>query len=775
MRSLALLLLLAAPAARAADDAQAKALARVREEEAKLREKSLRSQQAQEKKSEAARRATEAVSRYNNLPDWRVFSKADAEGDAARAKVQFQMARDQAGTAQGEYVEVGRGYINAENAYRSASGGFYNEQQYNHVREEIKYGSGPTGPSEGPASSEHAQQEAANLQKLAASGKLSAGELAARGQNLGKMGDDIMAQALSSNFGAMGGPGGAKGASAESASGGGAGGGGGYQAAATGSVGYGRAAPPSDALRVDKAILLSQQPLDGARGGASGRFTSAGAERLSSNDPRGALAAAEAALKADPRNSKAWGLKAAALNSMRRFGDAELAAKRAVDLDRGNAQAYRDLAWAQLHNGKPDDAEASATRMIFLEPENAEGYLLRAFAYELKGDRARMLADLRRAAALDPKYANHLAHAQAGTRLFDPNAPDSEGLLDALAPPPPPRSNALIWVGGLLLGLAGLAGVGRSVPALLARWKDSQRTGPSVRDPSLSVRPTAAALPPAEEGLLADKYRLRRVAGRGGMGQVWEAVDTTLERLVAVKEMSPDLAKDPALRVLYAQEARTIATLRHPNIVEIYEILDLPPQLYLVFEWVSGKTVAQVLIEKKLLPFDAVKAVLSPVCEALAFAHERGVVHRDLKPANVMVSADGHVKLMDFGIARALGEVAAAATASPAPVAKAPAAAMARTRTVAGTPGYRPPDAELGLVTPGFDVYCLGICLYEMLAGELPFGVEGWLPGKSYVPLSTKVPGLPPALDELLARALEPEQAKRLTDARAFKAALLRL
>ncbi|TBR20348.1 hypothetical protein EPO15_13210 [bacterium] len=454
---------------------------------------------------------------------------------------------------------------------------------------------------------------------------------------------------------------------------------------------------------------------------------------------------------------------------MRRFGDAELAAKRAVELDRGNAQAYRDLAWAQLHNGKAEDAEASATRMIFLEPENAEGYLLRALAYELKGDRKRMLADLERAAALDPKYANHLANARAGVRLFDPNSPDTDGLLNALAPPPPPRSNALTWLGLFLLSGAGLAVAAQKLPPLIARFKESRRT--------VQSRPPTAAVPrntpaPVDDGLLAGKYQLRRVAGRGGMGQVWEAVDKTLERVVAVKEMSPELAKDPALRLLYLKEARTIATLRHPNIVEIYEILDLPPQLYLVFEWVSGKTVAQVLIEKKRLPLETVKAVLAPVCEALAFAHERGVVHRDLKPANVMVSGDGHVKLMDFGIARATGDIT---TAAPVAAAPGPGAAMARTRTVAGTPGYRPPDAEQGLVTPGFDVYCLGVCLYEMLSGDLPYGDDGWTPGRSFEPLYKKVPGLPEAVDDILARALEPDPHKRLADARALKAALLRL
>jgi tetratricopeptide (TPR) repeat protein len=775
MRALALLILLCAPVARAGDDASAKALARVRAEEAKLREKTQRQLEAQEYKGEAAKKAMKALDRYNNMPDWRIFSKADAEGDAARSKLEYQAAREKADAVQGEYLDVGREYIRAENDFKNATGGYYNEQQYNHVREEIKLTPAAGGPSE-PVTGEQAQQEAMNLQKLAAGGKASTAELAARGQNLGRIGDDLMAQTLASNFGAAGAAAraGAAGGGGESAPGASGGGPGGAGVAAAGGIGYGRAAPPPDALSVDKAILLSR-PSGGQAVPPADRFLSAGTERLSANDPHGALKAAEAALKDDPKNSKAWGLKAAALNQMRRFGEAELAAKKAVEYDRGNAQAYRDLTWAQLHNGKAEDAEASATRMIFLDPENPEGYLLRAFAYEMKGDRARMLADLERAAALDPRYANHLAHARAGTRLFDPSSPDTDGLLGALAPPPPPRSKGLLWVGGLLLGVAALASLSRSLPSLLDRLKEARRVGPSVQaEPRTTAAAAVRPVPKApEEGLLAEKYRLSRVAGRGGMGQVWEAVDVTLERVVAIKEMSPELASDPALRGLYLKEARTIATLRHPNIVEIYEILDLPPNLYLVFEWVAGKTVAQVLVEKRRLPLETVKAVLSPVCEALAFAHERGVVHRDLKPSNVMVTGDGHVKLMDFGIARSTGDVASPATAAAAP--RAPAAAMARTRTVAGTPGYRPPDAEQGIVTPAFDVYCLGICLYEMLAGELPYGADGWAPGKSFAPLHKAVAGLPEAVDDILARALDPDPATRLKDARALKGALLRL
>ncbi|MDE2292221.1 MAG: serine/threonine protein kinase, partial [Elusimicrobia bacterium] len=260
-------------------------------------------------------------------------------------------------------------------------------------------------------------------------------------------------------------------------------------------------------------------------------------------------------------------------------------------------------------------------------------------------------------------------------------------------------------------------------------------------------------------------------AGRGGMGRVWEAVDATLQRPVAIKEMSPDLAADPALRELYLKEARTLATLRHPNIVEIFEILDTPPSLYLALEWVNGKTLQHVLAERRRLAYETARGVLEPVCDALAAAHAMGIVHRDLKPSNIMIGADGRVKLMDFGIARSLGDSGSAA----APVTGGPVSPLtaARTRTLAGTPAYRPPEAVQGLITPAFDVFSLGVCLYEALTGELPFGTEGLSPARpTFTPVSALITGLPPGVDALLARLLEPDVAKRIPDAAAAKAAL---
>lgn len=763
---LALLLLGGAVPARATDAASAAALARVRASEAEMREARMRANAAATKKDSAAKRAMDAVHKLNNLPGWRIISKAIAGDKAENAKASFVNARREHDRAEGDFVEDGTAYLKAENSYHQATGNYYNEQQYAAIKEQIHYASMEAAQDK-PVESQRAVEEAQNVQAKLLSGKMGMGEMAAKANSLAHMGDDLVAQTLDKKF--LSGTGAAPATNPSNWT---ASSNAGPAAAASSSVGYGRGNPPPDALNMDKAILLSA-PVGETRQSAGRRYVTAGKESLAKGDAGGALRAAEAAIKDNPRDSKAWAMKAAALNKLRRFQDAEQAAQTAVALDRTNAQAYRDLAWAQLHNGKASEAEASATRMIFLDPENAEGFLLRAFAHELKNDRAEMLADLERAAALDPRYLNHLARARAGLRLFDPSSSDTDSLLNALSLPPVRRANPVTIIGVALLLLAAATFVARVIPLSVARWRQggAGRTVNTAPRPPRATEPIAAA----SDDLLAGKYKLKRIAGRGGMGQVWQALDTSLDRRVAIKEMAPELAGDPALRELYVKEARTIANLHHPNIVEIYEILDLQPNLYLVFEWVSGKTLAHVLAEKKVLPLETARAVLGPVCEALAFAHDHGVVHRDLKPANVMVSAAAHVKLMDFGVARALGDNPRptgghAATPAPSPF------SATRTRTVAGTPGYRPPDAEQGIVTPAFDLFCLGICLYEMLSGELPFGPEGWAPERAaYTPLSKKIPGLSEALDDLLVRALEPDPAKRLSDARAFKGALERV
>jgi serine/threonine protein kinase len=194
------------------------------------------------------------------------------------------------------------------------------------------------------------------------------------------------------------------------------------------------------------------------------------------------------------------------------------------------------------------------------------------------------------------------------------------------------------------------------------------------------------------------------------MGVVFEARDVVLGRRVAVKRMSDSLAEQgTAWREAFVREARVVASLSHPAIVEIYEILEVDGRLHLVFEFVEGETLAERLARLGPLEPSEASRLLGPVCEALEFAHARGLVHRDLKPHNIMVAARGEVKLMDFGLARALSGDAT------------------RTQTVRGTPAYMAPECWQGVVRRESDVYALGVCLHELLTGNVP-GRGGALP-----------------------------------------------
>ncbi|MBI5595255.1 MAG: protein kinase [Elusimicrobia bacterium] len=705
-------------------------------------------------KSDAAKKAMSAKQRAE-ANSWFRRAKRRAKAIAAEAKANLKKAEANAQQKEMQYKETGINYLQAEDNYYVANGKYLNPQQYQAIKDRLHYES--TVDPAAATNPDNAEAASKELTQRMTSGKpIGAGELAARASQLSKMGYGAIGKTLDMDFSAAGRePQGAK------------------RPLAGPAAGAPSAAAPSrsDALRSETALLL-RQPALGSDQAASKRFVAAGRDRLNLGDAEQALRAADEAIKRDPSNPAAWTLKAQALNKLRRFEEAEEAAQRAVDLDPNNAAGYRELTWAQLHNGKADEAAANVTRLIRLEPENAEAYLLRAFAYELKGDRERMLADLERAAALDPRFANPPARARAGQRLFDPESGDTDNLLQALPALPAPQRGSVVWLGVLIL----LGGVGllawKSAPTLLPRLKER-----FARARTVGAGKAASAPAPREEpdsGLLAGKYSLERIAGRGGMGRVWRALDTSLERRVAVKEMAPELASMPELKELYLKEARALAAIHHPNVVEIYEVLDLGTQVYLIIEWVSGKTLQQVLVEKRRLPLDTVKAVIAPVCDALAYAHSQGLVHRDLKPSNVMAGKDGSVKLMDFGIARAVGErhsVPEGEAAGTAPSVQ----HAARTRTIAGTPAYRPPEAEKGLISPAFDIFSLGVCVYELACGELPFGPDGLREGDpAPKPVSKLVPGLPEALDDLLARALDPDPARRPKDALVFKNALLR-
>ena len=252
-------------------------------------------------------------------------------------------------------------------------------------------------------------------------------------------------------------------------------------------------------------------------------------------------------------------------------------------------------------------------------------------------------------------------------------------------------------------------------------------------------------------------FRFIRQVGQGGMGVVYEAFDEALRRRVAIKRLREELSADSEGRARLISEARTVASLRHPNIVEIYALLEHRGGLYLVFEFVEGKTLDKVMDpRRRFFPREAV-ALLRQIAAALDYAHQRGIVHQDLKPANIMVEG-GVVKIMDFGIAKRVEDLGARA------------ASRAR-----GTAAYMAPEQEIGQGLKASDLYSLGVCVYEMLAGKIPFkNVASYFQKIecNYRPLSELVPALPAEVDRVVGTVLSPFPERRYPTAAALVADL---
>src|SRR6185312_14710530 len=210
---------------------------------------------------------------------------------------------------------------------------------------------------------------------------------------------------------------------------------------------------------------------------------------------------------------------------------------------------------------------------------------------------------------------------------------------------------------------------------------------------------------------LGGRYELGHVLGRGGMAEVYIAHDTRLGRTVAVKTLRVDLARDPSFQTRFRREAQSAASLNHPSIVAVYDTgedhSDGVVTPYIVMEHVEGRTLRDVLAsEGRLLPQRALE-ITAQICAALEQAHRAGIVHRDIKPGNVMLTPSGEVKVMDFGIARAM-------TGS--------SSTMTQTAAVIGTAHYLSPEQARGEhVDARSDIYSTGCLLYELLTGGPPF------------------------------------------------------
>ncbi|MFE7545453.1 Stk1 family PASTA domain-containing Ser/Thr kinase [Streptomyces platensis] len=255
--------------------------------------------------------------------------------------------------------------------------------------------------------------------------------------------------------------------------------------------------------------------------------------------------------------------------------------------------------------------------------------------------------------------------------------------------------------------------------------------------------------------LLDGRYRVQARIAAGGMATVYQAMDTRLDRLLALKVMHPTLAADGAFVDRFIREAKSVARLSHPNVVGVFDQGTDGTYVYLAMEYVAGCTLRDVLRERGALQPRAALDVLEPILAALGAAHRAGLVHRDMKPENVLIGDDGRVKVADFGLVRAVDTHTTASTGS-----------------VLGTVSYLAPEQmEHGTADARVDVYACGVVLYEMLTGGKPHN-GGSVAQVLYqhlhedvLPPSGLVPGLAPQLDELVSLACARDPQQRPQDA----------
>lgn len=265
-------------------------------------------------------------------------------------------------------------------------------------------------------------------------------------------------------------------------------------------------------------------------------------------------------------------------------------------------------------------------------------------------------------------------------------------------------------------------------------------------------------------GQVIDEYRVDAELGVGGMGVVYKAQDTSLDRTVALKMLRPEFTKDALFMKRFRTEARSLARIHDPAIVTVFALRDGEAHTYIAMEYVEGRTFKEILTEDGPMPVAEAVPIFVQLLAALGRAHKAGVIHRDIKPANLMLSTDGQVKIMDFGLARLqTGELE-----------------MTKTSHSGGTPYYMPPEQFEGLkyVDNRSDLYALGMTLYQCLTGRLPMNATTMLAlmrevsRGNYTPPHVHNPAIPEALSAVVLKSLSGDPNHRYASAEEMAAAL---
>lgn len=262
--------------------------------------------------------------------------------------------------------------------------------------------------------------------------------------------------------------------------------------------------------------------------------------------------------------------------------------------------------------------------------------------------------------------------------------------------------------------------------------------------------------------LLGDRYRIIDTLGEGGMANVYLAKDIILQRKVAVKMLRFDLQKDPQTVQRFQREALSTSELSHPNIVSVFDVATDHGTPYMVMEYVDGPNLKQYIQDHSPLPLTQVISIMDKILSAVSLAHQHNVIHRDLKPQNILMDQHGTIKIADFGIALALSQTD-----------------ITQTNTALGSVHYMSPEqARGGVVTKQSDIYSLGIILYELLAGKVPFGGQTAVSialqhMRDQVPSLHKLnPKIPQSLDNVVRQATAKDPRDRFSSVNAMKQAL---